>query len=228
MVSSSSGDHLRPDRRVTGRGVGVEADHEPVVGQVGVEADFLDLKVVRNGSVAALAGQCGVGFRGATAQFLPEDVVTAGLLQVAAVGRRGEPAVGDPHDPGQGPVPHVVLDLPDQGAVGRLPGQAQHLTGIPSRVTAIPTTICGRSGRESLDLPKVRNPVSRTTSSPSLSTTWPRSSGRPGCRRPRSRSRWRWCRRTAGRLPGSAESRCCRRRSARASGSASISQSIAR
>jgi len=40
-----------------------------------------------------------------------------------------------------------------------LPGQHQHRTGMPSRVTAIPITTCGRSSRESLDLPWVRNPA---------------------------------------------------------------------
>ena len=34
-----------------------------------------------------------------------------------------------------------------------LPGQHHTRTGIPSRVTAIPITICGRSSRESFDLP---------------------------------------------------------------------------
>jgi hypothetical protein len=39
------------------------------------------------------------------------------------------------------------------------PGQRQHRTGIPSRVTARPMMICGRSSRLSLDLPWVRNPA---------------------------------------------------------------------
>ena len=34
-----------------------------------------------------------------------------------------------------------------------LPGQHHTRTGIPSRVTAIPITIWGRSSRESFDLP---------------------------------------------------------------------------
>ena len=38
------------------------------------------------------------------------------------------------------------------------PGQDQTRTGIPSRVTAIPTMTCGRSSRESLDLPWVAEP----------------------------------------------------------------------
>ena len=40
-----------------------------------------------------------------------------------------------------------------------LPGQHHTRTGIPSRVTAIPTTTCGRSSRESLDFPRLRNPA---------------------------------------------------------------------
>jgi hypothetical protein len=38
-----------------------------------------------------------------------------------------------------------------------LPGQHQHRTGMPSRVTARPMTICGRSGRWSLEWPNRRN-----------------------------------------------------------------------
>ena len=54
-----------------------------------------------------------------------------------------------------------------------LPGQDHTRTGMPSRVTAIPTTTCGRSSRESLDLPWVRNPVSFTAASSSPSTRLP-------------------------------------------------------
>ena len=39
------------------------------------------------------------------------------------------------------------------------PGQHQTRTGMPSRVTAMPITICGRSSRLSLDLPWARNPA---------------------------------------------------------------------
>ena len=38
------------------------------------------------------------------------------------------------------------------------PGQHQTRTGMPSRVTAIPITIWGRSSRWSLELPRPRNP----------------------------------------------------------------------
>ena len=41
------------------------------------------------------------------------------------------------------------------------PGQHQTRSGIPSRVTAMPITTCGRSSRWSLDLPQVRNPAVR-------------------------------------------------------------------
>ena len=58
--------------------------------------------------------------------FSPMDVVPAAGGQVAAVGCGGEPAVGDPHDPGQGPVPHVVLDLADQRGVAGVAGPAPH------------------------------------------------------------------------------------------------------
>ena len=39
------------------------------------------------------------------------------------------------------------------------PGQHHTRSGMPSRVTAMPMTIWGRSSRWSLDLPQVRNPV---------------------------------------------------------------------
>ena len=42
------------------------------------------------------------------------------------------------------------------------PGQDQTRTGIPSRVTAIPAMTCGRSPRESLEFPFVRNPAPET------------------------------------------------------------------
>ena len=41
------------------------------------------------------------------------------------------------------------------------PGQHHTRSGMPSRVTAMPMTIWGRSSRWSLDLPQVRNPASR-------------------------------------------------------------------
>src|SRR5689334_20717848 len=71
-------------------------------------------------------------------------------------------------------VPQLVLDLTDQRRVRRVAGQHHTRTGIPSRVTAMPTMTCGRSSRESLDLPNVRNPTrsaapSGTASPPSPS-----------------------------------------------------------
>jgi hypothetical protein len=70
----------------------------------------------------------------------------------------GETAVGDPDDLGQGPVAHLVIDLADQRLSEVFPGQHQQRTRIHSLVTAIPITICGRSPRESSDLPWVREP----------------------------------------------------------------------
>ena len=61
------------------------------------------------------------------------------------------------------------------------PGQHHTRSGIPSRVTAIPMTIWGRSSRWSLDLPRVRNPASRPSPSPVPSGTglpcWSRATG---------------------------------------------------
>ncbi len=95
--------------------VGVAADDEPVAHHCVVDDDFFDLEVVGDGVVAALAGQRRGGFGGAAAEFLTDDVVPAGSLQVAAVLRRGEPAIGDPHDPAQLPGAQVVFDFTDQG-----------------------------------------------------------------------------------------------------------------
>jgi hypothetical protein len=78
-----------------------------------------------------------------------------------------------------------------------LPGQHHTRTGIPSRVTAIPTTTCGRSSRESLDLPCVRNPAFPTAPS----------GGRPPLSGPRS-----------GPLPRSVSGSTIRPRSSRQSG----------
>ena len=55
-----------------------------------------------------------------------------------------------------------------------LPGQHHTRTGIASRVTARPVTICGRSSRLSLDLPWVRNPAA-----------FPGSASSPDARSPR-------------------------------------------
>src|SRR5579863_1011250 len=46
------------------------------------------------------------------------------------------------------------------------PGQHHTRSGMPSRVTAMPMTIWGRSSRRSLDLPQVRNPVSLPSPAP--------------------------------------------------------------
>ena len=46
-----------------------------------------------------------------------------------------------------------------------LPGQHHTRTGMPSRVTAIPTMTWGRSSRESLDFPLARNPARPASSS---------------------------------------------------------------
>ena len=70
------GDHPLPHSGVALGGVGVVADDEPVLGVV--EADFFDLQVVGDERVAALAGQRLVGFGGAGAQLLTDDVVPAG------------------------------------------------------------------------------------------------------------------------------------------------------
>jgi len=59
-----------------------------------------------------------------------------------------------------------------------LPGQHHTRTGIPSRVTAIPTITCGRSSQASLDLPYVRNPA--WAAAPSGAAPSGGASSRPG------------------------------------------------
>ena len=109
------GEQLGTDVRVALGAVGVVADHEPFgVGDL----HLLDPHVLRDGGVAALARQGGLDLRAVGAELLADDVGVIALAQVAAVGIGGEPAVGDPHDLRQGPVPHVVLDLADQLRVG--------------------------------------------------------------------------------------------------------------
>jgi hypothetical protein len=75
--------------------LGVVADDEPLI--LG-DPDFLDPQVPGDLLVAALPGQRGGGLSGAGAELLADDVMVIAPAQVAAVGRRGEPAVGDPHD----------------------------------------------------------------------------------------------------------------------------------
>lgn len=77
------------------------------------------------------------------------DVGAAAGLQEPAVGPGGEAAVGDPHDTAQAPVPHVLVDLAIRAESAVLPGQHQTRTGMRSRVTARPMTICGRSSQGS-------------------------------------------------------------------------------
>ena len=60
------------------------------------------------------------------------------------------------HAQGAGPETIFAIQrlIDDQLFLGlRMPGQTQHRTGMPSRVTASPITICGRSGRLSLEWP---------------------------------------------------------------------------
>ena len=64
--------------------------------------------------VAALPRQRGLDLRGVGAQLLADDVGVVALAQVAAVVLRRRTRGRRPRSPGQGPVPHVVLDLADQ------------------------------------------------------------------------------------------------------------------
>ena len=113
-------DQLGAVRGVAFGGIGVVADHEPV-GSVG-DPDFLDLHVPGDLLVAALPGQRRLDQRGLGPQLLPDDVPAGALLQEPPVPGGGEPAVGNPDDLAEHPVPHVGLDLPDQRRVGGVAG----------------------------------------------------------------------------------------------------------
>ncbi|MGO4752195.1 hypothetical protein AB4212_26900 [Streptomyces sp. 2MCAF27] len=150
------GDELFAYVLVTGGGLGVVTDHEPL--GVG-DPHFFDPHVLGDLAVAALAGQGSLHLRTAGAEFLADDIGVVALAEVAAVAFAGESPS----------VTHTIL-LKVQSRMSSLtcrisfwspvlPGQDQTRTGIPSLVTAIAITICGRSSRESFDLPKVRNPV---------------------------------------------------------------------
>ncbi|MEV7971430.1 hypothetical protein AB0O34_36365, partial [Sphaerisporangium sp. NPDC088356] len=92
-------------------GFGVVADREPF--GVG-DPHLLDPHVPGDLAVAALPGQGGLHLRAAAAEFLSDDVGAISLAEVAAVAFAGESPAGDPRDLAQGPVTHIVLDLPDQ------------------------------------------------------------------------------------------------------------------
>ena len=165
--------------------------------------DFLDLHVVLDGRVTALPRQGRFDLGGPDRSFCPM-MYPAAPHQRPAVLLRGEAAVGDPDDPRQGPVPDVGADLADQVGVGRPPRPGPDPRRDAVRVTAIPITTCGKSSRESFDLPWVRNPVSFTAASSPSATQLPSLSRGTVSRPRRSRNRWRSCRRKAGLLQGSA------------------------
>jgi len=93
------GEQLLADLLIALGLLGVVADHESVAHRAVVDDHLLDAQVAGDGVVAALAGERGVGFLVVATELLAEDVVPARPLQVAAVLRRLEPAVSDPHHP---------------------------------------------------------------------------------------------------------------------------------
>src|SRR5262249_45191349 len=151
------GQHPLADLAVPFGGLGVVADHEPLV--LG-DADLLDPQVRRDVLVAALTRQGSAGLGGAGAQLLPDDVVVVPGPQVAAVGRPGgPPGGGPPHaGPGAGPPcrpPPAGHPPAARVSAPRPPPRPAPPPGTGSRagVTAMPITTWGRSSRWSLDLP---------------------------------------------------------------------------
>ena len=120
-----------PDRGVASRRLGVAADHEPVAQRALVEDDLFHLEVARHMVVAALPGEGGLRLGRVAPELLADDVVAAGSLEVAAVGRRVEAPVGDPRDPPELPRPQIVLDLSDQFLVGGVAGPGPDPDGDP-------------------------------------------------------------------------------------------------
>jgi hypothetical protein len=117
------GDHPLAYRRVAGGLVGVEADHEAVVT---ADVDFLDLKVVAHGGIAALPGESGPDLVRSGAELLADDVAAAPAYQRPAVGGGGEAAVGDPHDLRERPLAQITPDLTDQSLIAGVTGPGPH------------------------------------------------------------------------------------------------------
>jgi hypothetical protein len=76
--------------------------------------------------VAALPGERGGGLVAAGAELLPDDVVAAGALEVAAVALAGETAVEHPDHAREVPAVQIVSDLADDRLVRRVAGERPH------------------------------------------------------------------------------------------------------
>jgi hypothetical protein len=163
-LSGQAGERLGAPGGVPFGFVRVVANDPPHPG-LALERDFLDPQVVPHLPIPALTRQRRLRPRVAVTHPLTGDPVPTGAAQVVQVRAGGEPAVDDGDDPPEPPTPQVVLDLRQHRDVGgAASGQTQHRTGIPSRVTARPMTICGRSGRLSLECPYRRKPPAGSAS----------------------------------------------------------------
>ena len=215
-------DQVGADGGVAVGGVGVVADHEPLVL---ADLDLLDPQVRRRRAGSGPAG---------TAPRWPRASRSAASRPGCSRPRRrpgggGSPAEVNPRSATQITRPSVQsrsssLTWRISGESVVLPGQHHTRTGIPSRVTAIPTTTCGQVVAGVLGLavraePGLRRRALGACPPRSCRRRWPppvvafvlgcraRRGGRAGRARParrpaRSRSRCWWCRRRSGRLPG--------------------------
>jgi hypothetical protein len=113
------GDQVLADSGITDRSVGVVADHESVGGAS--DSYFPDLQVPGSLLVAALPRQRRLHVRGSGAQFLPDDVAAGAPSRNRRLFAEENLRVSDPDDLAEEPVPHVLLDLPDQRRVRRTP-----------------------------------------------------------------------------------------------------------
>jgi hypothetical protein len=92
--------------------LGVAADGEPPGPHPGIPArdpHLLDPQVPGHLVVTALAGQRRGGLTAGVPELLGVDAAPAALGEAGPVGRGGEPAAGDPHQPAQVPRSQVVL-----------------------------------------------------------------------------------------------------------------------
>src|SRR5271166_3910495 len=110
-------------------GIRVVAHHEPLCARpvlsaaTGCHPDLLDPQIVGHVVVTAGAGQRGGGLGVGVAQLLGVDVVPAAAGEIGAVGRGGEAAVDDPHQPVQVPGSQVVFDRADDPLVTLVTGK---------------------------------------------------------------------------------------------------------
>ena len=154
------GAHAQPHRRAVGAR---RAAGEPLGSFPGVLAghpDLLDPQVPGDLVVAALAGQRRGGLGAGVAELLGVDVAPAARARQARLAAEANPRSATHTRRRRFHAPGSSLTLRMIFWPFSLPGKVQQRTGMPSRVTAIAITTCGRSSRWSLECPNRRAPSS--------------------------------------------------------------------